>query len=1159
MPSVTMPRTRLPKSVATVESDSSADDSGNTATKNINRPKGHSNDENSSAEDSDVDNTNVVGNVLDGARRFRINRAQSQKQKELGAKQPRRKAAKTAAKTVNAKTKAEAAAAKEAESKKQAPKRKRAAPQRKPIVNPPPESDSGGSEPISESDSSNDSYDDQDATPPFKRRGRMPKAASANTMGRVKNSKSTNTMRKRASNATIDSSETSSKEITENLLFEAVKDPDTALPDIAIDWIHSYEKDKTAALQEMVNFIIQCCGSNLTVTAYDVEDQDSAAQTLAQIQEVFGKTQGAEYPLASKKPEFKGFRVNLLKFFGEVVSKSADRELLYNDPSLMESLRIWITAMSSSTLRPFRHTSTTIGLCILTRLCEIAAKIAKTTGSATKLLEKENEKARPVKDKVQKLQGTVDDYAQKMEVIDEIMHDIFDTIFVHRYRDIDFKIRTECMRELGKWMETFPDTFFEGQYLRYMGWMLSDAQAATRLAVIKGLGKLYGDSYYIGGLRQFTERFRPRLIEIALQDVDHSVRIAAVGLLESVRAVGFLEQEDIDEVCGLCFDTNPHVRKAAAGFFLSSVREASSEILGELGSESEVRDHLARDEDEIENQEDSEESPREINSHSKIHKSWFLLKTIVESFESFNDTGSIGNPIKLSKLEAYISGSTESRFSIAAQSLWEQLPSMPDWTQIVDYALYDHSVSADLDDDSITNRIRKCISLTTQQEHIILEIVTGAVRAAMAILEAPLDRRMKVVAAERAELVDEMTGKLIALMPRLMAKFSADPDTARNVIRLHNIINLDGYTRLRQKITYETVLHKFAEYFMTFNDAALIREFAYAAAAGLKCEYLSDTVDTVTHDLLDDLVVQFRHIMNDVPDLDTALLSEETISKTYVILSKLVHLAPVVDISEPVDNTTAESCCTLLGRSSLNRESEIVVLIEVTSLLRYYSMWTIKKSMDSHIALDNVNLLHNIISNFSDILQLSDVNKNLRLMACLAIIDVVTSLNIYDRQEGANVDGLALTLSAANQKAVMKMFVTDEKVYGKLIGAKLLTKARKLKDGGADDAEADAEEGGSDKSDDDEEENEDMEINEEETPGDEGVVGQDVVTQKVLQKMKAELELCELAGKIVVGIIGSSIDKKHAARLVLNARALGPALERIVKELAPLLAVTATK
>jgi hypothetical protein len=47
-------------------------------------------------------------------------------------------------------------------------------------------------------------------------------------------------------------------------------------------------------------------------------------------------------------------------------------------------------------------------------------------------------------------------------------------VFVHRYRDADAGIRADCVHEMGVWLKRHPANFLEGNYLRYVGWVLSD-------------------------------------------------------------------------------------------------------------------------------------------------------------------------------------------------------------------------------------------------------------------------------------------------------------------------------------------------------------------------------------------------------------------------------------------------------------------------------------------------------------------------------------------------------------------------------------------------------------------------------------------------------------------------------------------------------------
>ena len=59
------------------------------------------------------------------------------------------------------------------------------------------------------------------------------------------------------------------------------------------------------------------------------------------------------------------------------------------------------------------------------------------------------------------------------------------SVFIHRYRDAEPAIRSECIRALGLWMKKHPDHFLEGNHLRYVGWVLTD--------VVSGLPPLLDD------------------------------------------------------------------------------------------------------------------------------------------------------------------------------------------------------------------------------------------------------------------------------------------------------------------------------------------------------------------------------------------------------------------------------------------------------------------------------------------------------------------------------------------------------------------------------------------------------------------------------------------------------------------------------------------
>ncbi|KAK9314223.1 STAG domain-containing protein [Lipomyces starkeyi] len=948
-----------------------------------------------------------------------------------------------------------------------------------------------------------------------------------------------------------------------NALFDAVKDVGTALEETAADWIQNYEKNKVQAMMEMVNFILQCCGCDSSVTAYDIEDQDSVTQTLAQIQDVFGKKKISDYPLVSKRPEFKKFRSHLVDFFGAFIDKGAERETLYEDDSLMESIQIWITAMSSSTLRPFRYTATTVGLSMLTALCNASADIAKATGRSTKLLEKEKSKSRPAVSKVQKLQATVDGYAQKTETLENLISDLFDTIFVHRYRDIDAKIRTDCIRELGKWMQTLPDVFFEGAYLRYMGWILSDANGSTRHEVVKGLTKLYKDNYFIGGLRQFTERFTSRLVEMATHDVDHSVRIAVIDLLDAIRAVGFLEQEDIDTVCGLVFDTNPRVRKAVVGFFMANIKEIVVGKLTNIGDVEDIREYLSGEVEDESDVTSAEEGGRDENM---VSRSWFTLKSIIEVLESYNPQ-SLGNPIHISKLEVLIGGRTESRFSIAAQALWN-VAQLPSWIEIVNYALFDPSVSVNDNEDSIGYKIKKEIALTAQQEQVLLEIGIGAADAADRPPENLTDKRVKRARGnEREERIKEISEGLIPLLPRLFKKFSSDPETACNVLRYHNFINLDVYQQLRQTVAYQDVFDAICKIFTSFDNASIVREFSQAVLHAQSCAYVSEIVESRIRDLQDDLSTTFRATVKGLENgLATTVFTKDVLAAVTAVLTKLMHVSSITDTSEVLDYTARDTeipnlriIMALLERIASPDDDEVDALCAGVSTLRFYVMWRVKRAIDfrSTAAFNDFRkTLDEIMERFERII-LSHAHLSLRHTAICATIDLMVSLNVLVKRENSDLMGIDVVIVPKLQKAIMHIFSREQKAYAK--SAKIKLSSGKSMSAEAVDEAAAVEENA------DEESNQssDLEaLSKEDEDGEDSAAEEDdseAVTEEAVQNIETEIRLCEVTGKIVIGVLIGSMDQKWAKRLLQNSKALGAGYDRVVNELRTVVVATETQ
>lgn len=118
------------------------------------------------------------------------------------------------------------------------------------------------------------------------------------------------------------------------------------------------------------------------------------------------------------------------------------------------------------------------------------------------------------------------------------------SVFVHRSRDHDAAIRADCVHELGVWFTKHPSYFLESGFLPYLGKTLSDQNAFVRLEAARSINALYSKKDYIVSVNHFTQKFKPRLIEMAVSDVDLSVRVNVIQVLLGIDELGLLEDEE---------------------------------------------------------------------------------------------------------------------------------------------------------------------------------------------------------------------------------------------------------------------------------------------------------------------------------------------------------------------------------------------------------------------------------------------------------------------------------------------------------------------------------------------------------------------------------------------------------------------------------------
>lgn len=607
----------------------------------------------------------------------------------------------------------------------------------------------------------------------------------------------------------------------------------------------------------------------------------------------------SDYPLITKNRSAAAFKQGLHGFFVSLIQTIAQSGLLYESQVLLENVQVWISTMASASNRPFRHTSTVVALAIISALSTVANDIVENTAKKNRQSESESKKSRVNKARVSAVSKEIDELNEKLQLVDATIQDWFDTVFVHRYRDVDPKIRVECVEALAEWIVTYPDKFFDGGHLRYLGWVLSDPHPPTRVEVLKQLQKLFRDRDKLAGLKTFTERFRSRIVEMATHDAETNVRAAAVQLLDTLREAGFLEPDDVDSVGRLVFDAEPKVRKAVVGFFAETINSVYEQLVEDMGGQEALDEALGEPDDE------------EETANPRLE--WLKLKCLVEQLVAYDSEDS-ELPSQIERIGpsgtdlGLIAAGIESRFFLATQALYDAIPEVRSWQVLAGYLLHDHSQTVqDESEEDVEAVLKQSCKLSDREETVLLDVLNASVRLSLQRLEEA-QKEKKKTKAEKQAIKDEhaeAVRKLATIIPQLLKKFGALPEAASLCLRLERQLNLDIFQELRQTAALTALLDEVNRQFISHHDEHVLDEAIASILHSLSHEDSREVAEGKVQVLWDDIMSAFdalrRGDLSARGDLDIKNLA--SLSNTVLKISKLAK------ISEPtvLDRTPAAS------------------------------------------------------------------------------------------------------------------------------------------------------------------------------------------------------------------------------------------------------------
>lgn len=684
---------------------------------------------------------------------------------------------------------------------------------------------------------------------------------------------------------------------------------------IVSQWLSRFEQHEASALAEIVNFVLRAAGCTSTVTEEHVEDPDNITSVITDLQDEFQATDPTDYPLSKKGRTASTVKQGVAGLLEALVRSIAQTGALFDAPILMENIQVWFVTMSTAANRPFRHTATVVSLVTMTALAQVAQDVANDATKSRQQADTEAKKSTKNKARVQDIEKKAQQAAERQEAVEATLNDWFNTVFVHRYKDIDPAIRQECAAALGQWITILPHIFLGGEHLRYLGWMLSDLNHAVRTEAVKQLVRLYKDPSMTSGLRSFSEKFRVRVVEMATSDADTSVRALAIELLNQLRDNEWLMLDDIDTIGRLIFDADVRVRKATAAFLAGGMEDVCAQkIEKELGGRETLLSTLP--------------DPQDDYGTPRIE--WLKLKCVAETLQAYDTESTLPDHVQRSRehggLVLHI-GPNGSRFALAADALYDRVPEIQLWRVVAGYLLFDTSTTRKKrTSQDASTVLKQACKLENGEERSLLDVLCASVKRSITDAVERLNAsKPKLSAQQKAGLRDEIEESardLLIIIQKLFERYGDDSESASIVLRIQQVM-VDIPTDLAQDPrAYEVLLEKDKRQFLSHvsND---IPETAAHAILQAKERGNEDAVADMIAGLYDGLVQSLVQSL-DGEDVETrGSASLDLLADINDTVRRLVDLAKISDPSGAVDNSSAVS--TANGDSSVQAPIDLII------------------------------------------------------------------------------------------------------------------------------------------------------------------------------------------------------------------------------------------
>jgi cohesin complex subunit SA-1/2 len=347
----------------------------------------------------------------------------------------------------------------------------------------------------------------------------------------------------------------------------------SAIPMAAKAWWTLFETDPISAVHKLTHMVLEMCGIQETLPLSVFQEDDGTDMDV----DDYIKKLVAQYTseknaqlvpmLFGANKQAKKNQNNFADFWSKWVSHAPESEVQFLHEN---SFCPWLYAMSTSQLTVLRHAAATVGVEIMIAL----VGKANDNLEAMSNIERLHNAAKGVQK--DRLQEQLDDKRKVRSDTEKALESFFNSLVVHRHRDIESQIRAKSIKAIGELVVRYKHMFLDNKYLKYVGWALSDKKEDVRLTALGAIQNFYEEDL-AQELELFTGRFKERVVQMRF-DKDRQVQLLAIDTAKVMVQKSLFVDEEVETMLQMITEEDPLVRGAVADFIQATFVEIDLEV-----------------------------------------------------------------------------------------------------------------------------------------------------------------------------------------------------------------------------------------------------------------------------------------------------------------------------------------------------------------------------------------------------------------------------------------------------------------------------------------------------------------------------------------------------------------------------------------------------